>query len=767
MRGPCLHIFSHQNQAFSIQWRSSDSDEESRTLRREGLPMSDHTPVPRPDPMLGRVLKGVYRIDRKLVDGGMGSVYLGIHLGLDRPVAVKTLLSLLHATPDACTRFFNEARILSQLNHPHIVSLLDFDLTPEGLPFLVMEYMEGCNLSGYVPPDEGLPFNTVLDLMQQILSGVGAAHRAHLVHRDLSPANIFVADPNGSPTIKVIDFGIAKALNDSGGKTMDSTSMGNPNYMSPEHFRDFAAVDARSDLFSLGGLLYFMITGREAFPGKTFPEVMSRVISGKGPSPIDYDALGKPEAKALDPLIRRALDVHPSRRFASVDDFTRALREAAHLPERRTRNQSHALPITVPQPAPSAPGWTWAKLGLSAAALLMLSGGAVGWQLLRGRSGPTPAPAALAPGVSPTEWVWGMSAPFSGPSKELGIAMKTGIESCFRATNDAGGIGGRKLVLLPLDDGYEPDRAQANLRDFASKRLVFGIIGNVGTPTAQAALPVALEHHLPFFGAFTGAPLLRKDPPDRYVFNYRASYVDETSALVRYMVQQQNIAPSEIAVFAQQDGYGDAGFAGVAKTLRQLGQDPESILRVGYARNTVDVDDAVTRYLAHRTRIKGVVMVGTYKPTAKFIQRLRDKGRSPLFASVSFVGSEALAEELRTLGPTYAEGVIVSQVVPHPESQSSLVIKYRQALAKYFPEQQPSFGSLEGFIAASLLVEGLRRNTGPLTADGVVDALESIQNLDLGTGAPLSYGPSRHQASNKVWGARLDRTARYQPLELE
>jgi serine/threonine protein kinase/ABC-type branched-subunit amino acid transport system substrate-binding protein len=721
---------------------------------------------PRPDPMIGRVLKDVYRVDRKLVDGGMGSVYLGIHLGLDRPVAVKTLLSLLHATPDACTRFFNEARILSQLNHPHIVSLLDFDLTPEGLPFLVMEYMEGCNLEGYVPPNEGLPYDTVLDLMQQILSGVTAAHRAHLVHRDLSPANIFVADPNGSPTIKVIDFGIAKALNDSGGKTMDSTSIGNPNYMSPEHFRDFGAVDARSDLFSLGSLLYFMITGREAFPGSNFPEVMSKVLAGKGPAPIDYDAIGKPEARALDPLIRRALDANPQRRFASADDFTRALREAARLPERRTRSRS-AGELKASQPPAPAPRKSNLGVGLAAAAALLLGGGFLGWQFLRSRTSVNGPTAAAAPGVSQNEILWGMSAPFSGPSKELGLAMKTGIESCFKATNEAGGVHGRKLALLPLDDGYEPERAQANMREFTSKRLVFGVIGNVGTPTAQAALPVALEHHLPFFGAFTGAPLLRRDPPDRYVFNYRASYTDETAVLVRYLVNQQKIDPKEIAVFAQQDGYGDAGFAGVVKTFRQMDRDPEKILRVGYARNTVDVDEAVARIIANPTYIKGIIMVGTYKPTARFIQRLRDKGRAPVFASVSFVGSEALAEELKAMGPHYAEGVIVSQVVPHPESQSSLVIKYRQALAKYFPEQQPSFGSLEGFIAASLLVEGLRRNTGAPTHDALVDSLESIQNLDLGTGAQLSYGPSRHQASSKVWGTILDRSAKYQPLELE
>src|SRR5262249_17242033 len=145
------------------------------------------------------------------------------------------------------------------------------------------------------------------------------------------------------------------------------------------------------------------------------------------------------------------------------------------------------------------------------------------------------------------------------------------------------------------------------------KDSVFGVVGNVGTPTATVALPYSLQQRALFFGAFTGAGLLRRDPPDRYVFNYRASYAEETDAVVRYLVKVRRLKPEQIAVFAQQDGYGDSGFAGVVKAMRALRGDAGQILRLNYQRNTVDVDQAVAQLRLHRVPIKAVVMVPTYR----------------------------------------------------------------------------------------------------------------------------------------------------------
>jgi ABC-type branched-subunit amino acid transport system substrate-binding protein len=376
--------------------------------------------------------------------------------------------------------------------------------------------------------------------------------------------------------------------------------------------------------------------------------------------------------------------------------------------------------------------------------------------------------AATAPGVTASDITLGISAPFSGPAKELGRGMQTGIETYFHFVNEsAGGIHGRKLKLLALDDGYEPKRCAETMKEMIGPRPVFAFIGNVGTPTAEIALPLALENKRLFFGAFTGAALLRRDPPDRYVFNYRASYAEETAAIVHYLLTVRKILPEQIAVFAQQDGYGDAGFNGVAKALRKVGFDSDRILRVGYQRNSMDLDAAVTALVKRKEQIKAVVMVPTYRQAAAFIKQIKDGGMNPIFTSVSFVGSNALAEVLKELGSKYAEGVIVTQVVPFYGSSATGVLQYRERLAKYFPSEQPEFVSLEGYIAAKVLCAGLEKAGPELTTEKLVEALETINGLDFGIGTTISFGPSEHQGSHKVWASVLDANFSFQSLELD
>ena len=345
--------------------------------------------------------------------------------------------------------------------------------------------------------------------------------------------------------------------------------------------------------------------------------------------------------------------------------------------------------------------------------------------------------------------------------------MKTGVEVAFAAANEAGGVRGRRLQLLALDDGYEPARTAGVMKELAEQRHVFGFIGNVGTPTAVVAVPYAVEHKMLFFGPFTGAPLLRKDPPDRYVFNYRASYAEETNAIVRHLVDVKRIKAYDIAVFAQADSYGDAGFEGVARAMRRYGRDPAKIMRLAYQRNTSDVTDAVNELSKHSTsNIRAVVCVATYKAAAKLIEKMRERNSEIIFTNVSFVGSNALAEELAALGPRFAQGAIVTQVVPLPHSSASAVLRYQDLLRKYAPGEKPDFVSLEGYLAGTLLVEGLKRASS-LDTERVIDALESIRNLDLGTGASLSFGMSEHQASHKVWGTMLDEKGVFQTFQLD
>jgi branched-chain amino acid transport system substrate-binding protein len=378
-----------------------------------------------------------------------------------------------------------------------------------------------------------------------------------------------------------------------------------------------------------------------------------------------------------------------------------------------------------------------------------------------------PAVSTTTRGVSDREIRFGIAAPFSGAARELGRQMKLGIDTAFNRVNDAGGIDGRMLRLIAADDGYEPTRTAEAMKQLYEKDQVFGIIGNVGTPTAVIAVPYALERQLLFFGAFTGANLLRNDPPDRYVFNYRASYAEETDAVVRYLVKLRRLQPKQIAVFAQQDSYGDSGFAGVAKAFRALGASDSAILRLNYKRNTVDVEDAVNQLKAQKPPIKAVVMVSTYRAAAKFIEKTRDLYPGMIYSNVSFVGSTALADELMLLGSRYATGVIVTQVVPAVSGYSSVVLEYKNALAKYFPGEAPDYVSLEGYVSANVLIQALKRAGPQLDTEKLIDILENTRNLDLGLGTSLSFGRAEHQASHKIWGTALDENGRYQPIELE
>jgi ABC-type branched-subunit amino acid transport system substrate-binding protein len=388
---------------------------------------------------------------------------------------------------------------------------------------------------------------------------------------------------------------------------------------------------------------------------------------------------------------------------------------------------------------------------------------------------PSPAPAIadatgagvpMVRGVTDKEIRFGISAPFSGSSKELGRQMKLGIDTAFNKVNDAGGVEGRMLRLIAADDGYEPAKTAETMKQLYEKDKVFGIIGNVGTPTAVVAVPYALERRMLFFGAFTGANLLRRDPPDRYVFNYRASYAEETDAVVHYLVKVRQLQPKQIAVFAQQDPYGDSGFAGVTKAMRSLGGSG-SILRLNYQRNTIDVNDAVTQLRAQKTPIKAVVMVATYRAAAKFIEKTRELYPAMIYTNVSFVGSTALADELMLLGKQYASGIIVTQVVPAVSGYSSVVLEYKTALAKYFPGEAPDYVSLEGYVMANVLVQALKRAGPQLDTEKLVDTLESMRGLDLGLGTPLNFSRGEHQASHKVWGTALDKAGQYQAIDLE
>jgi ABC-type branched-subunit amino acid transport system substrate-binding protein len=340
-----------------------------------------------------------------------------------------------------------------------------------------------------------------------------------------------------------------------------------------------------------------------------------------------------------------------------------------------------------------------------------------------------------------------MSAAFTGPAADLGINMREGVEVALAEANAAGGIGGAQLELVALDDGYEPSRTAPNMHQLIERENVLAVIGNVGTPTAITAIPISTDAHTLFFGAFSGAGVLRKTPPDRYVINFRASYAEETGAMVDALVAH-GVNATEIGFFTQRDSYGDAGFAGGMAALKKYGvADTSSVAHGRYERNTDAVEGALADILTHEPLPKALIMVGAYAPCAKFIRLAKENSFAPLFLNVSFVGTSSLAKALGSDG----DGVIVTQVVPHFDADLPAVKRYRTALARYAPSAEPTFGSLEGYIATQILLRALEHIQGPVTRESIVDALEALGEFDGGLGTPLRLTADEHQASHRVW----------------
>jgi len=352
-----------------------------------------------------------------------------------------------------------------------------------------------------------------------------------------------------------------------------------------------------------------------------------------------------------------------------------------------------------------------------------------------------------------SEIVLGMSTALTGPAAKLGETVRDGVLAGLERANRAGGVGGRHLRLLVLDDGYEPARTAPNMRQLLERDHVLAVVGNVGTPTAVAAIPIANEQKTLFFAPYTGAGSIRKNPPDRYVINYRASYEEEIRAVFTTLLSQGGLQLEDIALFTQKDAYGDAGYAACIAALRPHGlKEERQLLHVRYDRNTLAVEDALASLLFAPRQPRVVVMVGSYAPCAKFIKLADAAGFKPVFHNLSFVGSESLAKEL---GPL-ASKVLVTQVVPDPfDTTLPIVCEYRADLQMSASGTSPSFASLEGYLAARILIAALERLPGPPTREGMVTALEALGEFDLGLGEPLELARLNHQACHHVWLTRL------------
>lgn len=332
--------------------------------------------------------------------------------------------------------------------------------------------------------------------------------------------------------------------------------------------------------------------------------------------------------------------------------------------------------------------------------------------------------------------VLGQSAAFTGPAAQLGIQFNLGAKLYFEQVNASGGVGGRKIELRHLDDGYEPDRCVANTRKWLEDD-VFALFGYIGTPTSLAALPLATRAKVPFFAPFTGAMGLR-EPHNRYAFHLRASYNDETALIVR---QLTHLGLKKIAVFYQNDAYGKAGLDGVKLAL--AAQDLKPVAEATVERNSVDVTAAVATLQAANP--DAVVQISAYKSCAAYIRAARKAGYGGQIYNVSFVGTQALADELGKEGA----GIVVSQVVPSPYNAARPITREFVEAARRSGHVQPNFSAMEGYLAAKVFAEGLRRGGGKGTRDALISGLEALSDQSFG-GFQVSFSPSNHVASKFV-----------------
>jgi ABC-type branched-subunit amino acid transport system substrate-binding protein len=350
---------------------------------------------------------------------------------------------------------------------------------------------------------------------------------------------------------------------------------------------------------------------------------------------------------------------------------------------------------------------------------------------------------AAETGVSDTEVRIGMVNAQTGSASALGTGLSAGASAFFSHLNAAGGVNGRKILLVSKDDGYQPEKCVSATKELVDSGNVFSLFGYVGTPTATAVMPVlAANPDLAFFAPLTGAEFLR-NPVKKNVFNVRASYFDETETLVDHLTTDLGI--KEIGIFIQSDAFGSAGEAGVLKALRKRGLNLSG--KGTYTRNTVDV--AAGLDALKQAQPKAVIMVGAYKACAAFIKAAKAAGFTPVFCNISFVGTSALVKELGG----DAEGVVISQVMPSPYDPSIPVAKGYQEAMTAAGSSEFDYTSFEGYVDARIYAEALKKAGENPTRAQLLEALENL-NVDIG-GVSIAFSPTNHSALKQVFLTRI------------
>lgn len=336
--------------------------------------------------------------------------------------------------------------------------------------------------------------------------------------------------------------------------------------------------------------------------------------------------------------------------------------------------------------------------------------------------------------------ILGQSAALTGSAQSIGVDYKKGANIYFKYINDQGGVYGRKIELITLDDSYEPEYAKQNTLNLIKDRKAFAIFGEIGTPTSQAVLPIIKQYNVPFLMPFSGGEFLRSDDTG-LIFNLRKSYKDETKALVKYLVEEQNI--KRVAVFYQNDNYGKLGFEGVKETLKDY--DLKVVEEGRYRRNTLSFREALLNI--SNANAEAVVIIGTQKTAGFFINEAKKLGmNNTKFCNISFVGGDFIKE---LDGNT--SNVIISQVVPSPWDDSNIAVKeYQEIYNKYNSDKNYNFISFEGFLAAKLVVKALENAGEKLTRENFLKAFNKLDKNAL-SGFEIKFSKNDNEALNEIY----------------
>ena len=333
--------------------------------------------------------------------------------------------------------------------------------------------------------------------------------------------------------------------------------------------------------------------------------------------------------------------------------------------------------------------------------------------------------------------VIGQSAPLSGSNKDLGTDIRNGATAYFKRVNDAGGVNGRRIELVSLDDANDTKRSEANTKQLLEQNNPIALYGYGSATLSRPALPLAEAAKIPFVAPFTGADPMRKF--NRYVYNHRASYADELEKIVEHYT---TFGVKRFAVLYYDDAVGKENFGAVERALKSRNLAPVAVASV--TRTQTDF----TKELAAvgKSSPDVVILTTLYKTSADFIKGMKKAGVGTQFVSTSFAGSTALANSLGADGL----GVAMSQIVPSYLKRSVPVVKeYQAAMEAALGKKEFSYTSLESYIAAKVLVEGLRRAGPQPTREKLLAALDSVSGYDVG-GYLVSFSPSNHNGSSFV-----------------